>query len=86
MWDHLAFARSLEHSVWYVISSVVGTQKDETYFGGSRVVSPLAQPTAGPIMGEEALVTADIDHTLTRTVRQSTRLLETRRADLYHLD
>ncbi|MCH4815878.1 MAG: nitrilase-related carbon-nitrogen hydrolase [Saccharolobus sp.] len=40
-WDSLLKAHSLMNTVWTVFTNVVGSQEEEYFWGGSRVVSPL---------------------------------------------
>lgn len=39
-WDHALFVRATENCSWYAVCSVVGMQRGDRLFGGSRVVSP----------------------------------------------
>ncbi|MEM3292533.1 MAG: nitrilase-related carbon-nitrogen hydrolase [Saccharolobus sp.] len=42
-WDSLLKAHSLMNTVWTVFVNVVGSQEEEYFWGGSRVVSPLGE-------------------------------------------
>ncbi|WP_338604038.1 nitrilase-related carbon-nitrogen hydrolase [Sulfolobus tengchongensis] len=42
-WDALLKAHSLMNTVWTVFVNVVGSQEEEYFWGGSRVVSPLGE-------------------------------------------
>ncbi|AOL17041.1 amidohydrolase [Sulfolobus sp. A20] len=42
-WDALLKAHSLMNTVWSVFVNVVGSQEEEYFWGGSRVISPLGE-------------------------------------------
>lgn len=71
LWDHFGFARSFENSIWFAAASVVGAQGPDSYFGGSRVMSPMGEVVAGPAGDAEGLTVADIDLRTTRTTQEA---------------
>jgi predicted amidohydrolase len=55
--------RSEENVIWFLLVSVVGTQKNFTLFGGSRLFSPYGKPVFEAPFGEEfvGVTSADLD-------------------------
>src|SRR5262249_52896636 len=45
-WDHGLFIRAAENCSWYMVCSVVGMQRGDRLFGGSRVVDPSGKVVA----------------------------------------
>ncbi len=82
-WDHALFMRAAENATWYMVCSVVGEQRGDVLFGGSRVVDPSGKVIAGGKVNEEDFVVADIDLTLTRRARTQSHLLNARQPELY---
>lgn len=82
-WDHAMYIRAVENASWYVVCSVVGEQRGDTLFGGSRVVDPTGKVVAGGKRNVEDLVLADIDLECARDSRASSHSLSIRQPDLY---
>ncbi len=82
-WDALLPVRAEENRIWYVMSSVVGQQRETVFFGGSRVVDPVGQLVARGTDHEEALVVADLTPDALARARQSSHRFSTRRPELY---
>lgn len=83
-WEHLPYARAFENAIWYVLCSVVGEQRGETLLvGGSKVLDPTGQVVANAGRGEERFLLVDIDPTITRFVRGTLHILNTRQPELY---
>jgi len=82
-WDHVLITRAVENAVWYAVCSVVGTQRGDNLFGGSRVVDPNGQVVASGKYGEEDYVIADIDPATTRAARGRLHLFSVRQPELY---
>jgi predicted amidohydrolase len=84
-WDHGMFMRAAENCTWYMVCSVVGIQRGDRLFGGSRVVDPNGKTVVAAKIDEEDLVTADIDLSLTRAARSTSHLFNTRQPEIYRL-
>lgn len=82
-WDHALFTRAAENATWYAVCSVVGQQRGDTLFGGSRIVDPTGKVVAAGKYNEEDLVIADIDLSRARDVRASMHTFSTRQPGLY---
>jgi omega-amidase len=82
-WEHMPYVRAIENAVWYIVCSVVGTQRDDEMFGGSCVVAPTGDVVARAKAGDEDVVVADLDLGLVRSTRATAHLLSNRRPELY---
>lgn len=82
-WDHALYVRAAENASWYLVCSVVGEQRGDVLFGGSRVVDPSGAVVAAGKFHEEDLVVAEIDLTLARRARASFHTFNTRQPALY---
>lgn len=82
-WEHGLFMRAAENSSWYMVCSVVGMQRGDRLFGGSRVVDPTGTVVAAGKFDEEDLVIADIDPSLTRASRSQSHNFSLRQPDIY---
>lgn len=82
-WDHFAFTRASENAIWYVNCSVVGTQRGDRLFGGSRVVAPDGSTVAKAKIDEEDLLIVDLDLRAVRTERSMSHILSTRNPAIY---
>jgi predicted amidohydrolase len=83
MWEHAVFMRAVENATWYVVCSVVGNQRGDRLFGGSRVVDPAGRVVAAGKFDEEDFVIADIDLGRTREVRSRSHYFSARNPELY---
>jgi predicted amidohydrolase len=66
-----------------MVCSVVGMQRGDRLFGGSRVVDPTGKVIAAGKFDEEDLVVADIDLSLAREVRAKTHQFSLRQPEIY---
>jgi predicted amidohydrolase len=82
-WTHNLFTRATENAVWYLHVSVVGTQGDAEFFGGSRLFSPSGRVTFEAPRGEEAILTAPLDMAQLMDVRGRTHPFSNRNPALY---
>ena len=82
-WEHVTFVRAVENAIWYINCSVVGVQRGDRFFGGSRVVDPAGRVVAMGKVDEEDLVVADLDLALGRKARARTHVFSTRAPALY---
>jgi predicted amidohydrolase len=82
-WQHALFMRAVENASWYVKCSVVGEQRGDVLFGGSRVISPTGEVVAEARHHEEDLVVADIDLYAMMAVRSQSHLFSVRNPALY---
>jgi predicted amidohydrolase len=82
-WEHALYVRAAENSSWYMVCSVVGTQRGDRLFGGSRVVDPSGKIVARGKIDEEDLIYADIDLSLSRAARARSHAFSIRQPELY---
>jgi len=82
-WDHVLITRAVENAVWYAVCSVVGIQRGDHLFGGSRVVDPNGQVMVTGKYDEEDLVICDIDPAKTRSARGRLHIFSVRQPELY---
>jgi predicted amidohydrolase len=82
-WVHGTYMRAVENATWYVVCSVVGVQRGDRLFGGSRVVDPTGRVVALGKFDEEDLVLADIDVGAARAARASGHIFNNRNPALY---
>src|ERR1700730_10490041 len=82
-WDHGLFMRAAENSTWYMVCSVVGMQRGDRLFGGSRIVDPSGKVVAAGKFDEEDLVIADVDLSLTRAARSTSHNFNIRQPEIY---
>jgi predicted amidohydrolase len=81
--DHFAFTRAAENAVWLVNCSVVGNQREDSFFGGSRVVAPDGSTVAKAKTYAEDTLIVDIDLDAVRTERAMSHILSTRNPAIY---
>ena len=82
-WQHGMFMRAVENTTWYMVCSVVGMQRNDRLFGGSRVVDPSGKVIALGKFDEEDFVIADIDPEAQRAARASSHIFNTRQPEIY---
>jgi predicted amidohydrolase len=82
-WEHGLFIRAVENATWYMVCSVVGMQRGDRLFGGSRVVDPSGRVVAAGKFDEEDFVIADVDLSLTRAARASSHSFSIRQPEIY---
>ena len=82
-WEHGMFMRAAENVSWYMVCSVVGMQRNDRLFGGSRVVDPGGKVVALGKFDEEDFVIADIDLEQQRAARSTSHLFNTRQPEIY---
>lgn len=70
-WDIATRARALENGCYVIAANRIGTEKDETTFGGhSRIVDPTGKVLA-QALDDEGIVMAEIDLALVREQRRT---------------
>lgn len=82
-WDASTYVRALENQIWYVMSAVVGTQRDDNYAGGSRIISPSGELVAQAPLNREADLVQTIDLSEIAAARQQGRVLDQRVPSTY---
>lgn len=82
-WEHVLFTRAVENGAWYVVCSVVGEQRGDFLFGGSRAVDPGGNVVARCKNDEEDVAYADIDLEASRRARAAMHMFSTRQPELY---
>lgn len=84
-WDVLLPVRAEENRSWHAMASVVGTQKETGFFGGSRIVSPVGQVVQQGPNDLEDLVVADITAEALTASRRMSHRFSSRRPELYEV-
>ncbi len=82
-WDHVLFVRAAENAIWYMVCSVVGVQRGDRLFGGSRIIAPSGEVIAAGRIDEEDVVTAYLDLAQMRAVRATGHTFSVRNPELY---
>lgn len=82
-WDHALFVRAAENACWYLVCSIVGVQRGDRLFGGSRVIDPSGRIVASAKMNEEDVIFADIDLSMSGLVRAQSHAFSIRQPELY---
>jgi len=82
-WVHALFTRAVENATWYAVCSVVGEQRGDVLFGGSRVLAPTGEVVAAAKDHEEDFIVADIDTQLVRDVRSQGHTYNFRNPSIY---
>lgn len=85
VWEHTLFTRAVENASWYMVCSVVGEQRGDRLFGGSRVVSPAGRVVAAGKFDEEDVVTVEIDLAQSRAARAKSHAFSLRNPELYRV-
>ncbi|HEV7665510.1 MAG TPA: carbon-nitrogen hydrolase family protein [Chloroflexota bacterium] len=83
MWEHTVYTRAIENASWYLVCSVVGNQRGDRLFGGSRIVDPSGKLVAAAKFDEEDFLIVDIDLARTREVRSRSHYFSARNPQLY---
>jgi predicted amidohydrolase len=83
VWEHTLFVRATENATWYMVCSVVGMQRGDRLFGGSRVVAPTGKVVAAGKFDEEDVVVADLDLTQSRAARATGHTFSVRNPAIY---
>ena len=82
-WEASTYVRALENHVWYVMSAVVGPQREDNYAGGSRIISPYGEVVARADINREADLVHTIDLGEVASARERGRVLEYRVPSAY---
>jgi predicted amidohydrolase len=82
-WTHTLFTRAVENGCWYAVCSVVGEQRGDVLFGGSRIVAPTGEVVAEAKHHEEDFLVTDIDLSMMWAIRGQRHLFSTRNPHLY---
>ncbi|MBN1289095.1 MAG: carbon-nitrogen family hydrolase [Actinobacteria bacterium] len=89
-WKVLVRARAIENQMYIIGPNQVGTEDfgpdgSVTYFGDSVIIDPWGRTVIEGSETEEQLLTAEIDIGLVGATRDSMKVLQDRRPDLYEL-
>lgn len=83
-WRTLLIARAIENQMYVVACNRVGDSGETSFFGHSMIIDPWGEIVAEG--GEdEAIITGNLDSSLTDSVRQRIPVFEDRRPSLYGL-
>ena len=82
-WTHNLYVRAVENASWYAICSVVGEQRGDILFGGSRVVDPTGTVIVEGKHNEEDVLIVDVDLEQAREQRATTHAFSIRQPALY---
>jgi N-carbamoylputrescine amidase len=84
-WSTMLQTRSAENLFHSVYCNTVGQQKDFSFFGGSKIVSPDGQIELEAKFDEEDFVVGTLDTSLSTLRRKQWLLFRDRRPDVYRL-
>jgi predicted amidohydrolase len=82
-WDHFSYIRAVENASWYLVCSVVGEQRGDRLFGGSRILDPSGTVVAAAMNDEEDILVGDVDLLVARNVRTQAHTFNLRQPDAY---
>ncbi len=82
-WDHLSYVRAVENASWYLVCSVVGEQRGDHLFGGSRIIDPTGTIVAAAVNDEEDILIGDVDFVVARNVRTMAHTFSLRQPEAY---
>jgi predicted amidohydrolase len=82
-WTTMLQGRSMENLMPSVYCNVVGWQKDFSFFGGSKITSPLGKVTTEAKFDEEDFVVGEVDVAQGILLRRQWLYFRERRPDLY---
>jgi predicted amidohydrolase len=82
-WQYFALTRAAENQVWFAMTSVVGQQKDDQLFGGSRVISPTGELIARAKDNQEDFCVVDLDLDEVTKLRAMSHVLDRRVPSAY---
>ncbi|WP_422660864.1 carbon-nitrogen family hydrolase [Paenibacillus sp. EC2-1] len=83
-WRTLLIARAIENQMYVVACNRVGDSGETSFFGHSMIIDPWGEIVAEG-GEEEAIITGNLDSSLTDSVRQRIPVFEDRRPSLYGL-
>lgn len=83
-WRTLLIARAIENQMYVVACNRVGDSGETSFFGHSMIIDPWGEIVAEGGEGE-AIITGNLDSSLTDSVRQRIPVFEDRRPSLYGL-
>lgn len=81
-WRTLLMARAIENQMYVVACNRVGNSGDTSFFGHSMIIDPWGEIVAEG-GEEEAIITGNLDSSLTDSVRKRIPVFEDRRPNLY---
>ena len=82
-WDHFSYIRAVENASWYLVCSVVGEQRGDRLFGGSRILDPTGTVVAAAVNDEEDILIGDVDLLVARNVRTQAHTFNLRQPEAY---
>jgi predicted amidohydrolase len=82
-WDHFSYIRAVENASWYLVCSVVGEQRGDRLFGGSRILDPTGTLVAAAVNDEEDMLIGDVDLLVSRNVRTQAHTFTLRQPEAY---
>ena len=82
-WDHFSYIRAVENASWYLVCSVVGEQRGDRLFGGSRILDPSGTVVAAAVNDEEDILIGDVDLVVSRNVRTQAHTFNLRQPEAY---
>jgi predicted amidohydrolase len=82
-WDHFSYIRAVENASWYLVCSVVGEQRGDRIFGGSRILDPTGTLVAAATHNEEDILIGDVDLLVSRNVRTQAHTFALRQPAAY---
>jgi omega-amidase len=84
-WDLAMRLGAMDNNFYFVMTSVVGQQKDDTFFGGSRVVDPYGQEIGRTKNKVEEVLVVELDLSVVREAREASHIFFERIPELYEI-
>lgn len=84
-WDLAMRLGAMDNNLYFVMTSVVGQQKDYVFFGGSRVIDPYGQEMGRIENGVEDILVVEIDLSVVQEDREASYILSERMPELYDI-
>jgi predicted amidohydrolase len=84
-WDLAMRLGAMDNNFYFIMTSVVGQQKDDTFFGGSRVVDPYGQEIARIENSVEEVLVVELDLSAVQEAREASHIFFERMPELYEI-
>jgi omega-amidase len=84
-WDLAMRLGAMDNSLYFIMTSVVGQQKSDTFFGGSRVINPYGQEIARAENGVEKVLAVEIELSAVQQAREASHVFYERMPELYEI-
>ena len=84
-WDLAMRLGAMDNGLYFVMTSVVGRQKDFVFFGGSRVLDPYGQEIVRIPHGVQDMALVELDLSVVNEARGASHVFSERMPELYEI-